>query len=238
MRASLLLAISVCAAFSGIPALCQGGTVRTQIEGIEIPPVANVPFSAKVAVTWDEPLTGGGTVSKKYYTLVARDSQGRVHRETRSFIPSDSNEEPPLRSLTILDPISSTRTVCTEASMSCATGAFHPRIPLGDETKGLPVSSGNVSRQNLGQRTIYGLPVTGTREISTGIAGSHGSSRVALSNTEVWYSADLHMALSVIRNNPQLGQVTLTVTDLVRGEPDASWFAPPSGYELRSVQGK
>ena len=238
MRASLLFGISLCVAFSGIPALCQGGTVRTQIEGIEIPPIPNAPFTAKVAVTWDEPLTGGGTVSKKYYTMVARDSQGRVHRETRGFIPADSNDEPPLRSVTILDPISSTRTVCTEASLSCAAGAFHSRIPLGDETKGLPVSSGNVSRQNLGQHTIYGLPVTGTREVATGVAGSHGSSRVALSNTEVWYSADLHMALSVIRNNPQLGQVTLTVTDLVRAEPDSSLFAPPSGYELRNIQGK
>ena len=236
MRASFLFGIPLCVAFSGLPALSQGGTVRTQIEGIEIPAVANAPFSAKVLVTWDQPLNGGGTVSKTYYTLVARDSQGRVHRETRGFIPPNSNEEPPLRSITILDPVSATRTVCTESSMTCATGVFRPRLSLEDASQGLPVSSGNVSRQSLGQRTMYGLPVTGTRETATGTAGSNGSARIALSHTEVWYSPDMHMAMSVIRTNPQLGQVTLTVTNLVRTEPDSSWFTPPSGFELRSAQ--
>lgn len=173
---------------------------------------------------------------EKYYTLVARDSQGRVHRETRGFIAANSNEESPLRSITILDPVSTTRTVCAESSMTCANGVFRPRLSLAEALQGLPVSSGNVSRESLGQRTIYGLPVPGTRETATGIAGSNGSSRVALSHTEVWYSPDMHTAMSVIRSNPQLGQVTLTVTNLIRAEPDTSLFTPPSGFEVRSTQ--
>jgi hypothetical protein len=40
------------------------------------------------------------------------------------------------------------------------------------------------------------------------------------------------MYLSVARNDPQLGQLTLTVTDLVRGGPDHSWFDVPPGYEV------
>jgi hypothetical protein len=238
MRVSFLLGIPLCAVWS-ISATGQVGTVHSRIQGIEIPSIPNAPFAAKIAVTWDEPLAGGGTVSRKYYTMVARDSQGRVHRETRGFVRGDSNEEPPLQSVTILDPVSGTRTVCKQALMTCARGAFHPRLELPDASGALVVSNNNnVSRENLGQRMMFGLSVSGTRETDANVAGTHGSSRLALSQTETWYSQDLHMAMSVIRNNPQMGQVTLTVTELTRAEPDASWFAPPSGFEMKSAQSK
>jgi hypothetical protein len=230
MRSSILLGLSLCISFTSAPAISQDsgsvGSVRTHIEGIEVPPVANAPFTAKTVVTWDEPLAGGGTVSRKYYTLVARDSEGRVRRETREFVPADSNAEPPLRTFTIIDPISGTTTTCTKASMSCATAAYHPRVLLAEDG-----DNGNGKRENLGQQTMDGMSVVGTRETLENGAGSGGSSRLALTRTDAWYSPDLHMDLSVIRSNPQMGQVTLKVTDLVRGEPDASWFAVPSGYE-------
>jgi hypothetical protein len=234
MRSSILLGLSLGIAFTSTPAVCQesasAGAVHAHIEGIEIPALANAPFTAKVVVTWNEPLVGGGIVSRKYYTSVARDSQGRVRREIREFVPADSNAEPPLRSFTLLDPVSATRTMCTKATMTCATSAFHPRLLLTEEAGGSgSSSSGNVTRESLGQQTIDDLPVVGTRET----AKSAGSNRIALTRTEVWYSPDLHMNLSVIRNNPQLGEVTLQVTNLVRGEPDASWFSVPSGYEVR-----
>lgn len=238
MRASFLIGTCLCGVFSGVAAVSQVGTVHTRIEGIEIPAIANAPFAGKIAVTWDEPLAGGGTVSRMYYVMVARDSQGRVHRETRGFVPANSNEEPPLRTVTILDPVSSTRTVCTQASMSCATGAFHPRLESPGAQGALPVSTGDLKRENLGQRMMFGVAVMGTRETSSGVAGSHGSRRLALTHTEVWYSPDLRMALSVIRNNPQMGQVTLNVTELTRAEPDSSWFTPPSGFQVSSAPNK
>jgi len=40
------------------------------------------------------------------------------------------------------------------------------------------------------------------------------------------------MSLQVVRSNPQLGEVTLKVAQLVRGEPDPSWLAVPSGYQF------
>lgn len=238
MRASFLIGACLCGVFSGFSVLSQVGTVHTRIEGIDVPPIANAPFAAKIAVTWDEPLAGGGTVSRKYYTMVARDSQGRVHREARGFVRADSNEEPPLRSVTILDPISGTRTVCTQASMSCAKGSFQPRMALPDQSGAQAVSNNGVAHENLGQRTMFDLPVTGTRDVAMNQDGSHGSSRLALSQTETWYSPDLHMALSVIRNSPQMGQVTLTVTELTRAEPNSSWFAPPSGFQVSRARNK
>ena len=43
------------------------------------------------------------------------------------------------------------------------------------------------------------------------------------------------MDISVVRSNPQMGQLELTVTNLVRGDPDPSWFAVPSGFETRNA---
>jgi len=239
MRASILLGLLLCFAFSVSPVISQDadptGGVRTHIVGIEIPPIANAPFTAKVLVTWNRPLVGGGTASRKYYTQVARDSQGRVRREAREFISADSNAEPPLRTFTFLDPVSSTRTVCTRATMNCATGPFQPRVNLSQDGGSLSGAGSNVTLENLGQQTMFGLPVIGTRETT---ANSQDRTRLALTHTDVWYSPDLQMDLSVDRNNPQLGEVTLKVVELARGEPDPSWFAIPSGYQVIGARGK
>ncbi|MGA7856016.1 MAG: hypothetical protein WCA15_22035 [Candidatus Acidiferrales bacterium] len=232
MRGSTLLGLSLCIVFAAVPAISQElpvGSVRAHIEGIAIPPIAGVPFTAKVVVTWNKPLLGGGTVSKQYYTLVARDSQGRVRRETRQFVSADSTAEPPLRSFTISDPVAGTRTTCTKAWRTCSTSTFDANLVLSQDD----ADGGNGSGQSLGQRTIEGLPVTGTRVTASNVSGAGAGSRIAISNTDAWYSPDLHIDLSVTRSDPQSGVVTLNVTDLVQGEPDPSWFAVPSGYTVR-----
>ncbi len=233
MSNSALLGLSLCIAFAAIPAISQEvpvGSMRTHIEGIEIPSIPEIPFTAKVVVTWNRPLVGGGTVSRKYYTLVARDAQGRVRREIRGFVAADSAEEPPLRSFTILDPISGTRTICTKARMTCATSAFDANLALTEDA----AAHSNGSRESLGRHTIEGLPATGTRETVSNVSGPRGNSRLAVSRTEAWYSPDLHIDLSVTRTDPQLGVVTLQVTEIVQGEPDSTWFDIPGGYTVKS----
>jgi len=232
MNRSTLLGLSICFALAAVPTISQqipAGNVRMHIQGIQIPPVGDAPFTAKVVVRWDRPLVGGGTNSQKYYTLVARDSQGRVRREIRAFVPADSTVEPPLRSFTILDPVAGTRTVCTMATMTCAVSAFNANLALSQNNS----DRGNTSSESLGQLTIDGLPTTGTRETVSRVTGPRGSSQVAVSHTEAWHSPDLQMDLSVTRTDPQSGVVTLDVTDLVQGEPDSNWFTIPPGYTIK-----
>jgi len=229
MSGSTWLGLSLVIAFAAVPAVSQEapvGTVRTHIEGIQIPPIPDAPFTAKVVVTWDKPLVGGGTVSRKYYTLVARDSQGRVRRETREFIAADSAAEPPLRSFTIVNPVSGTRTTCTKAEMSCAASAFDANLALSESAAG-------GGGESLGRQTIQGLPTTGTRETVSNVMGPRGNGRLAISHTDAWYSSDLHIDLLVTRTDPQLGVVTLKVTELVQGEPDSTWFAIPAEYTVK-----
>ena len=232
MRSSILAGLFLSLAFACSPAFSQSasvGGIRTHIVGIEIPNVTNAPFTAKVLVTWNRPLVGGGTVSRKYFTQVARDSQGRVRRETRGFIPANSNAEPALRTFTILDPVSGTKTTCSTATMNCATSPFQPRQNISTDGGTLAGAGSNVTREGLGQQTIDDLAVVGTRETESSVESGSG---LALTRTEAWYSPDLYMDLSVIRDSPQMGEVALTVTELVRGEPDASWLTIPSGYRV------
>ena len=241
MRISSLLGLLLGVALASLAANAQqaspDGNVRTSIQGIDIPPIADAPFTAQVAVTWAELLVGGGTINRKYYTMVARDSQGRVHRETRGFVAANSNSDPPLRTFTILDPIAGTRVVCTQSTMSCSTAAYHGRLTLGEGAGGaLSAGHGNIKRESLGDQTIDSLHVVGTRETVTNQAGEHGSDRLIISHREIWYSPDLQIDLSVVRTSPQLGQITLTVTNLVRGEPDPSWFTVPAGFEILNAR--
>ena len=233
MRLSLLLGLSLCIALlsSSAPAQNSVGRVHSQIQGIDVPSVAGAPFTAKVVVTWTEPLVGGGSSSRKYYTQIARDSRGRVRRETRGFVPANSGADPPLRTFTVLDPVSRTRTICTAATMNCATGPFQPRVNLTQDGGTLSGAGSQPTRESLGQKTLLDLPVVGTHET---VAELEAGSRLAVTQIVSWYSPDLHIDLSVERNNPQLGQVTLEVTDLVQGEPDPSLLAIPSGYRDRS----
>ncbi len=190
MRISSLLGLSLCVAFASLTANAQqaipDGNVRTYVQGIDIPSIANAPFAARIAVTWAEPLVGGGTINRKYYTMVARDSQGRVHRETRSFIPADSNQDPPLRTISIVNPVAGTRVVCTQSTMSCSTAAYHARLTLGEDADGaLPAGSGDIKRDSLGDQTIGSLHAVGTRETVTSQAGEHGSNRLIISHREI-----------------------------------------------------
>ena len=236
MRTVILLPLLALTSFATAQTVSQAtppdGRIHTRIEGINIPPVVNAPFTAKVMVTWDQPMVGGGTVSRKYYTLVARDSQGRVHRETRDFIPANSTAEPPLRSFAVTDPVASTRITCMQDAMNCTVLAYHAPLFATEVASGLtPVHTKGLSRESLGGQTMNSVPVVGTRETTSTVAGTGGYSRVVISSRELWYSPDLNIDLSVIRKDPQLGQITLTVTDLLRAEPNPSWFGVPPGYK-------
>ena len=231
MRASFLLGLGLSAAFVCVPAVAQNGSpsgeVHTRIQGIQIPAIPNAPFSARIVVTWDQPLASGGTLSRKYYTMVARDSKGRVHRETREFVPANSEAEPPLQSVTLLDPVAGRRTTCAQATMICTRTLFHPRTVLAPN-----VAADGAQSTNLGTRDFDGLNALGTRTTAPAYDGSKSI------QNETWYSPDLGIDLFVVRTSPQSGTITLSVKDLQRGEPEGSWFAVPSGYQLVKARGR
>lgn len=231
MRASLLLGVLLCVASLCVPAAAQNvsstGEIHTRIQGIQIPAIPNAPFTARIVVTWDQPLAAGGTLSRKYFTMVARDSKGRVRRETRGFVSADSAAEPPLESVTIMDPAARRRTVCRQSTMVCTRSSFHSRTVLSPN-----LAAANLKGANLGTRTLEGVMVQGIRKTAPAYDGSRTV------QTDLWYSPDLGIDMLVNRRSPTTGTVTLTVKDLKRGEPAKSMFGVPSGFRVVRVHGR
>jgi uncharacterized protein YecT (DUF1311 family) len=208
------------------------------VDGLFIPLVPGQPFHAKVAVQIHRQLPDGTVVDQKYYTLVARDSVGRAHREARDPVPADSDLDPPLLRTTVYDPKTSLITNCYPEQRICRQMTFDPTQHPVDEPVG-PSSDGKsvLTREDLGKKTIDGLEVIGTRETRTYNPGAFGNDKPVVVTKEIWYSPQLQFNLSVTRLDPRNGTQKLEVTDLKLGEPGPEWFAMPDGYRLVSGRG-
>ncbi|MGD1108290.1 MAG: lysozyme inhibitor LprI family protein, partial [Terracidiphilus sp.] len=208
------------------------------VDGLFIPLVPGQPFHAKVAVQIHRQLPDGTVVDQKYYTLVARDSTGRAHREARDVIPADSDLDPPLIRTIVYDPKTSLITNCYPDQRVCRQMSFDPTQHPVDEPVG-PSSDGKsvLTREDLGKKPIDGLEVIGTRETRTFNPGAFGNDKPVVITKEIWYSPQLQFNLSVTRLDPRNGTQKLEVTDLKLGEPGPEWFVMPDGYRLVSGRG-
>jgi len=210
----------------------DGGTTN-HIQGIFITQLANAPFSAKEEVEWTRSLADGTVVNSKYYSHVARDTQGRVYRENRKIIPANSTKEPPLNYSFVLNPESRTRTTCYPATQICRVTSYRPATELHPPAvKPGAGKDPSLQREPLGTETIEALEVIGTRETRTVRADAIGNEHEFAVTKEVWYSPHLQINLSVVRNDPRIGKQTLKMTEISMDEPDLQLFEPPAGYRI------
>jgi hypothetical protein len=92
-----------------------------------------------------------------------------------------------------------------------------------------------MSTEDLGTQTMEGLLVTGVRTTRTIPAGQIGNDKPISVVTEVWTSPDLKTIVYSKRSDPRMGEQTFKLTNIVRGEPDASLFTVPADFKI--VQG-
>jgi hypothetical protein len=90
---------------------------------------------------------------------------------------------------------------------------------------------GNSVTVSLGTKMVQGVNVEGTRTTTTIPAGAEGNQQPILITFERWYSPDLLTNVMTVRSNPFEGKTTFMLTNLKRGEPDASLFTVPSDYK-------
>jgi TonB family protein len=90
--------------------------------------------------------------------------------------------------------------------------------------------------ESLGTQTIEGVQAEGTRSINTIPAGAIGNERPIEIIHERWYSPELQMVVLSRSVDPRMGETTLRLVNLSRGEPDASLFQVPSDYKVDSSQ--
>jgi hypothetical protein len=213
------------------------GHTSYHVAGIEVLPVAGKPFFAKDNIVWTRKLEDGSTVTTQLHAVVARDGQGRIYRERRSFVPANGTKEPKLEEIIVYDSAAHTRTSCVIATRQCLITSYRPAMTFRSRRAG-PFADGTMTlaREDLGSNTIDDLSVIGTRETVTVDGGVVGNEKPLVTTREFWYSPALETNLSVVRNDPRLGTQSIHLADLSRAEPDAAIFEVPSGYTMHDLR--
>ncbi|HEV3036925.1 MAG TPA: hypothetical protein VHA33_03975 [Candidatus Angelobacter sp.] len=207
--------------------------------------VKNAPYTATSVTEITQSLADGNRIVNKNTSFIARDSQGRTrHEENLGGVGGL-----PLKGMKIVsinDPVAGTSFIFKSGDEKSADSENHgeAKVVRVEERKKVRVFTtggkgeawveqrGDVKHESLGVKTIEGVSAEGKRETRTIAAGAIGNERPIEITSETWYSPDLHTVVLSKRNDPRIGETTMHLTGINRGEPDASLFQPPPGSKL------
>jgi hypothetical protein len=235
-----------------------GGGVTITSGRVGGAPLLGAPYSATITNESVQTLSDGNRIVQSSSGTTARDSQGRTRQDM--VLPSIGNlsaENAP-RLVFIMDPVARVSytlnlTDKTAQKLSVPAGGRGPgnvmflsRVGPGAAPDGPPplpavtidmAKSGSeehaeVSTENLGTQTMEGLTVTGVRTTRTIPAGEVGNEKPISIVTEVWTSPDLKTIVYSKRTDPRMGEQTFKLTNVVRGDPDASLFTVPADFKV------
>jgi hypothetical protein len=108
-----------------------------------------------------------------------------------------------------------------------------PAPPVVSWTASTLAPRGEGTTTSLGSKDIEGVRAHGERTTWTIEAGKIGNERAIQIVREVWTSPELMLTLAVRDFDPRRGESLYRLTNLKRGEPDASLMKVPSDYERR-----
>jgi hypothetical protein len=214
----------------------DGGTTY-HVDGISVRPLPAQPFFGRSTTEWTRTLQDGSVVTTHLFAMVARDSQGRIYREGRHFVPVNSDQEPRRYRFKIADPITHTLTICMVDSHSCEVTNYSMSTSFTPMHVG-PFDNGKrtLARESLGNDAIDGINVVGTRETVTINAGVIGNSQALSVVREFWYSPELQVNLAITRKDPREGTQVVRVHEVSRSDPDPNLFKVPEGYAVHDVR--
>jgi hypothetical protein len=221
--------------------------------------VTAAPYTATAVTESTQVLADGNRIVNKNSSFVARDSQGRTRRETTlnriGPLQVDSPKmvfinDPTNHTQYILTPgdTTATKVVKGDGSNNAAVIDLHTqggvvRQRVTEEKIAIAKSAqwqeiGNdegrqVKHENLGTQTIEGVSAEGTRETVTIAAGQVGNEKPIEMITEIWTSPELHTVVMRKHSDPRMGETVFRLTDIKRGEPDASLFQVPANAKVR-----
>jgi len=208
--------------------------------------VTGVPLTAVLVVTRDTTLADGNKIHNESQSKIYRDSEGRVRRELAVDLATPATGKVNRNFIVINDPVAGKRYMLNPdnktAHLMPQRGQRHANragdqsanaAPGGEGLVG-PGGPGNVTKEQLGTKTVNGVQAEGVRVTRTIPAGAIGNDKPIEVVTERWYSPDLQMAVMTTHTDPMMGTVTTKVVSMVRGDPDPSLFQVPSDYKLQA----
>jgi hypothetical protein len=103
---------------------------------------------------------------------------------------------------------------------------------MQDQPEKPEAASSNETTEQLGSRMIDGVEAVGTRVMQVIPAGTIGNEKDLITTRETWFSPELKIVVSSVRNDPRFGQIHYTLSNIQLTEPDPSLFQPPAGYTV------
>ena len=85
----------------------------------------------------------------------------------------------------------------------------------------------------LEHKTLEGVAVEGRKTTTTIPAGQVGNEQPLTITSEEWRSPELNVLVMTHHSDPRTGDSSYRLTNIVRAEPDPSFFMVPPDYEIR-----
>jgi len=210
--------------------------VRLHIPGVFVTPISGAPFSGSVQILSKEPLPDGTTRIRQTVNHIARNSAGVIHNETRLLVTPGFEGEPRLLSFHIYDPQTHLNTFLNPTT-HIARQVFlrkppTPPVNSTPETFVPGASAEKVVTQELGNQTVAGLLLQGTRKQRIVPAATSGTGHEVTITDDYWYSEELRVYLVIRHNDPRTGEQTVGIIDVQRGEPNPTMFQIPVDYKV------
>ena len=210
--------------------------VRVHIPGVFITPISGAPFSGSVQILSKEPLPDGTTRIRQTVNHIARNSAGVIYNETRLLVAPSFQGEPRLLSFHIYDPQTHLNTFLNPtthiARMVLLRKAPTPPVNSTPETFVPGSSTEKVVSQELGDQTVAGLLLQGTRKQRIVSAATSGTGHEVTITDDYWHSEELRVYLVLRHNDPRTGEQTVGIIDVQRGEPNSAKFQIPTDYKV------
>ena len=219
-----------------------GGFGRARFFGAELfsagKVVTGAPYSAQAVTEHTQVLADGNTIHTTTTANVYRDSQGRTRREQElGAIGPWAAEGGPRKMIAIGDPVGGSIYMLNPKTQVARQMPFPAHAGArwnGQRAERTKAENPNVTTESLGTQVINGVTAQGTRTTRTIPAGQEGNQAPIVITMERWYSPELQTDVMRKETNPQFGETTFQLTNIVRAEPQASLFQVPSTYTLKS----
>ena len=208
---------------------------QQRIAPLYFPPKPNAPFMAIAKTTWVENLPDNSTVTRQNERVVARDMDGRIFQERRSFIPvpDDGKQQSTAYLNEYTDPVAHTVYNCSPMPRTCNLLNYFVPLNLPEAPEGMqPDGTSFLTREHLGVDTFEGIEVQRTRETFTFFKQKIGNTKTILRVVDYWYAPTLGINLKVVRHDPRDGDQTLWLTNISTTAADPTTFQIPSGYQI------
>jgi hypothetical protein len=217
-------------------------------------PVTGAPYSATRTITHVQKLSDGTTITHTSVVKEARDSSGRLYRETQPETPGRN-----FTTYSVFDPVSRVSIHWTSetkqanlmhlpdpSQFQSSRWARGPqpenRLAPEDAAQAPHFNDGAAPRrdnrtppqvESLGSKTIGGLVTDGTRSTRLIPAGAEGNDQPISITHEAWVSSDLKIEVMRTDSDPRFGTTTMELSNLSRAEPPAALFQAPAGYAVQ-----